>query len=180
MIRTGAGGLLWVPIAGCATTQVEQIRYTATAEATRVTINLSAPTSYKLFTLSNPERVVIDLSDARLATSLKGLNYSGTRLTSIRSGPRPEGGLRLVFDVAVKPRPKSFLLQPADDQGLRLVVDMPTSPAVAAAPARAAASAPTGVSTVAPPPVTAAPAAASARRPAPVRSPTAGAPAAAA
>ena len=179
MIRTWVGWLLWVPIAGFATTQVEQIRYTAAADATRVTINLSAPTSYKLFTLSNPERVVIDLSDARLATSLKGLNYSGTLLTSIRSGPRPNGGLRLVLDVAVKTRPKSFLLQPADDQGLRLVVDMPTSTAVAAAPARAAASAPTGVSAVAPQPVTAAPAAASARRPAPVRSPTDGAPAAA-
>src|SRR3569623_1960041 len=85
------------------------------------------PTSYKLFTLSNPERVVIDLSDARLATSLKGLNYSGTLLTSIRSGPRPNGGLRLVLDVAVKTRPKAFLLQPADAHGLRQVVGMPTS-----------------------------------------------------
>src|SRR3569623_806220 len=168
MIRTWEGRLLWEPIAGFATTQVEQIRYTSAADATRVTINLSAPTSYKLFTLSNPERVVIDLSDARLATSRKGLNYSGTLLTSLRSGPRPTGGLRLVLDVAVKTRPKSFLLQPADDHGLRLVVDMPSSSAVAAARARAAASAPTGVAAVAPQPVMAAPAAASARRP-PVR-----------
>src|SRR3569623_155057 len=154
MIRTWEGRLLWEPIAGFATTQVEQIRYTSAADATRVTINLSAPTSYRLFSLSNRERVVIDLSDARLATSRKGLNYSGSLLTSIRSGPRPNGGLRLVLDVAVKTRPKSFLLQPADDQGLRLVVDMPTSTAVAAAPARAAASAPTGDSAVEPPRVT--------------------------
>src|SRR3569623_715927 len=167
MIRTWVGWLLWVPIAGFATTQVEQIRYTAAADDTRVTINLSAPTSYKLFTFSNPERVVIDLSDARLATSLKGLNYSGTLLTSIRSGPRPNGGLRLVLDVAAKTRPNAFILQPADDHGLRLVVDMPPSTAVAAA------SAPT----VTPQPVKAAPALAGAR-PAPVRSPNDGAPAA--
>ena len=127
--------LLCAPVVGYSATHVQQIRLTAAADTTRVVFALSDAVAYKLFTLNKPDRVVIDLVDARLATTLKGIDYTGTALTAIRSGPRPNGGLRLVLDVAAKVSPKAFLLQPSENQGLRLVVDLTGATAVATAPA---------------------------------------------
>lgn len=136
--------LVCSPGVSFAAAKVELVRLMEANETTRVVFHLSQPTSYKLFTLGSPERIVVDLADTRLATSLKGIDYRGTSVTAIRSGPRPEGGLRVVMDLDTKAKPKNFILQPSDGQGLRLVVDvmpanavvaMSTSPASAAAPA---------------------------------------------
>lgn len=161
--------LLWAPLVALAAVQVEQVRYSAAADTSRVVFHLSDVPQYKVFTLSAPERVVIDLKDARLATSLKGIDFSGSPLTAIRSGPRPGGGLRLVLDLGAKVRHKSFLLQPSEGQGLRLVVDLEAdgrmprvadaAPAaavsVAAAPVAAPPAAAPVKAAVAPPPVSA-------------------------
>lgn len=117
-----------------ATAHVEQIKLAAANETTRVVFHLSGPTSYKLFTLESPERVVVDLSDARLATSLKKIDYAGTPVAALRSGPRPQGGLRLVMDLNIKVKPKGFILQPSEGQGLRLVVDLAPAATALAAP----------------------------------------------
>ena len=137
--------LLCVPIIAQGATQVEQVRVAAANDTTRVVFALSEPAAYKVFTLNAPERVVIDLAAARLTTRLKGIDYSGTPITAIRSGPRPNGGLRLVIDLSAARSPHAFLLQPSENEGLRLVVDLATSTPVATAPAATIPSVPAAV-----------------------------------
>src|ERR1700761_436963 len=40
---------------------VKSMHVTDSSEATRITFDLSGPTDYKLFSIANPDRVVIDL-----------------------------------------------------------------------------------------------------------------------
>ncbi len=116
--------LLLVSAASQAATQVEEVRLAAASDTTRVVFHLSASSTYKLFSLPNPNRVVIDITDARFATSLAGVDFTGSAVKALRTGPRDGGVLRIVLEVNGKPKPKSFILQPSDGQGYRLVVDL--------------------------------------------------------
>lgn len=121
---------------GLAAVKVNEVRYTVAPETSRLVLNLSSsPTSYKIFTLPNPARVVIDLDDARLISSLPNVNIGGSPVQAVRSGIRHGRDLRLVLDVNGKVAAKSFILQPsADIRGYRLVIDLQQA---AAAPAAA-------------------------------------------
>lgn len=116
--------LLLVSTPSQAATKVEQVRLASAADTTRVVFHLSAPSTYKLFSLPNPNRVVIDIADARFATTLAGVDFTGSAVKTLRTGPRDGGALRVVLEVNGKPKPKSFILQPSEGQGYRLVVDL--------------------------------------------------------
>jgi len=104
--------------------QVKGVRLWAAPDHTRVVFDVSAPISYKVFTMANPERVVIDLKGAKLATSLGKLQDKNGILKKIRGGKRNDNDLRLVLDLKNQARPKSFLLTPNASYGHRLVVDL--------------------------------------------------------
>ena len=59
-----------------------------------------APAAYQVFTLDNPHRAVIDLSDARLRGGLAALDTAGTTVRGVRSGIRNGRDLRIVIDLA--------------------------------------------------------------------------------
>ncbi|GAB4357295.1 MAG: N-acetylmuramoyl-L-alanine amidase [Immundisolibacter sp.] len=89
---------------------------------TRVILDLSTPTPAKVFSLSNPDRLVVDLPDTRLAG---GLNPAGgALLRGIRSGPQAGGGLRVVLDLAAPVRWEQALLPAAGPYGPRLLLDL--------------------------------------------------------
>ncbi len=111
---------------GLAQERVEGLRAWPAPDHTRLVFDLSGPVKHKLFTLSNPDRVVIDIEDARLATSLKGDEF-GELLKNVRSGVRHKTDLRVVLDLDEKARPKSFALNPNDKYGHRLVIDLEKS-----------------------------------------------------
>jgi N-acetylmuramoyl-L-alanine amidase len=91
---------------------------------TRVVFDLSAGTEHRLFTLSNPKRIVIDLKNTRKSSALT-VNKNNTSLMSgIRSAIRKTGELRIVLDLKGNVRPRSFLLKPEGNSGHRLVVDL--------------------------------------------------------
>ena len=101
------------------------MRYTVAPDTSRLVLDLSSSPSYKVFTLPNPTRVVIDLDNARLRSALPNVNLSGSLVRAVRSGIRRGRDLRLVLDVSGKVATKSFVLQPASgNQGYRLVVDI--------------------------------------------------------
>ena len=118
-----------------AATKVQEVSLTAAAGTSRLVLNLSASPTYKVFTLAHPERVVIDVRNARLTSPLPG-NFSGSPIQSLRSGIRHGRDLRVVLDLSAPVALKSFVLQPSDNQGYRLVVDLKRTggvvPAVAA------------------------------------------------
>ena len=51
--------------------EVSNLRVWADPNKTRAVLDLSEPAEYKLFTLKNPHRVVIDLQSARLGKSFQ-------------------------------------------------------------------------------------------------------------
>ena len=102
---------------------VESVRSYRAPEYTRLVFDLSAEVKHEIFTLENPERIVVDLSDVSLNADFSSLDITNTPITSIRSAPRNTNDARVVFDLKNKVQPRSFLLEPNDQYGNRLVID---------------------------------------------------------
>jgi len=138
--------------------RVGDVRLWTGPEGTRLVLDLSAPVSHEIFTLDDPDRVVIDLANTRLATR-KGLPPGQGPVKSVRSGPQAGGGLRIVLDLDSRRPVKSFLARPEKGAGHRLVVEIPpdaASPAAVAQQPVPAQTAPAPAASPAPAPAAAA------------------------
>ena len=91
---------------------------------TRVVFDLSNVIDHNLFVLNDPFRIVIDLKDIRKSAALVSDENETLLLEGIRSAVRNNDDLRIVLDLKGKVRPRSFILQPDNQYGHRLVVDM--------------------------------------------------------
>lgn len=105
-------------------TQIRNARLWRSDEKLRVVFDLSGPVQYKTFSLTAPERLIIDLSGAGLSGDFSQLALSNSGITSIRSGHFGKGDTRIVLDLAAPMQLNSFLLAPQDGQGHRLVLDL--------------------------------------------------------
>lgn len=105
-------------------TQIRQARLWRSEDKVRLVFDLSGPVSYKTFTLSAPERLIIDVSGASLGGDLRQLALNGTVIRAIRSGPFGQGDARIVLDLNSPVLLNSFLLAPQDGQSHRLVLDL--------------------------------------------------------
>ncbi|HET6725249.1 MAG TPA: N-acetylmuramoyl-L-alanine amidase [Gammaproteobacteria bacterium] len=113
--------LCWLPLAAYAgTAQIEDIDVGSHEGFVRVTLDVSAPVEHKIFTLKNPNRVVLDIESAKLDAKLP----SGRGLIAdFRSG-RHGHGVRIVFDLNGHGVPRSFFIPARNGQAARLVVDV--------------------------------------------------------
>ena len=116
-----------------AATWVTAVRVWPAPDYTRVTIESQNVIHYKVFSLENPDRLVVDLNDTRLGAELDQLPSRIAPNDSFVSGARvaqfKPGVTRVVFDLAQKVNPQVFALKPIGDYGHRLVVDIyPTVP----------------------------------------------------
>lgn len=93
-------------------------------DQTRLMVDTAGAISHKVFSLDNPDRLVIDIPDARLTADLPIVDAGDPLLGGVRSGIRDGNDLRLVLDLKQAVRAKSFLLEPNDQYGHRLVVDL--------------------------------------------------------
>jgi len=114
-------GMLLTGVAGA--NEVEGLRLWSGPESTRVVFDLSAPTPHRIFNLDNPYRVVVDLTDAEVSKAA-GLPEGRGVVLGVRTGAQPRGQLRVVLDVNQRVNPQSFLLEPNDTYGHRLVIDL--------------------------------------------------------
>ena len=81
---------------------------------------------YNYFTLTGPDRLVIDLKGASNVTNLARIENKSELVRKIReSSPLEKGGLRLVLDLSSTIKPVVFPLAPAGPYGHRLVIDLP-------------------------------------------------------
>jgi len=104
--------------------KVEKARLIAANQATRLVINLTSSPSYKVFTLTNPPRLVIDLKDTRLTSALPKVKSAASPVQRVRSGIRHSHDLRVVLDVKDGVTAKNFILPPSGTQGYRLVIEL--------------------------------------------------------
>ncbi len=92
----------------------------------RLLLSLSAPVTHNIFTLNAPHRLVIDLKNTQWVNNNWEPSQASVLVKNIRSAPRNQHDLRVVFDLTVPVRTKSFLLKPDGTNRHRLVVDINT------------------------------------------------------
>jgi|GEM_PF-487224 hypothetical protein len=105
---------------------IEAVRTSSDAQRTRIVLDTDSAANYAVFTLSNPERVVIDIDNSN-ANTLAAQNFSGGHngpLTALRHAKRGAGDLRVVFDLSRKVTAQSMQLGPDGGYGNRIVVDL--------------------------------------------------------
>jgi len=100
---------------------VEGMRVWTGPDHTRAVFDLSGDTEYKLFELDNPPRVVIDLDESQLSSSLAIKDNKDIKKVRFSN---QKGKVRIVLDLHDDLKSKSFLLKPTGDYGHRLVVDL--------------------------------------------------------
>ena len=112
-----------VTVDALAVTQVKSMRLWRAPDNTRLVFDLSGPVQHSVFTLTAPDRLVIDINGATLGGSLN-VATSNTPINSVRSAQRTPTDLRVVVDLKKAVTPKSFTLAPNAQYGNRLVVDL--------------------------------------------------------
>ncbi|PYC26674.1 N-acetylmuramoyl-L-alanine amidase [Pseudomonas jessenii] len=115
-------------------TQIRQARLWRSEDKVRLVFDLSGLVSYKTFTLSAPERLIIDVSGASLGGDFSQLALNDTVIRAIRSGPLGQGDTRIVLDLSSPVLLNSFLLAPQDGQSHRLVLDLVSAKPIQIAP----------------------------------------------
>lgn len=123
-MRWGVGLGLLVTASLAQAAELRDLRVWDAPDSTRVVLDVSAAAKSHVFTLANPDRVVIDLD---------GIDASGVRLvdkaapkglvSKVRGGVRADG-VRVVLDVSEPVNANAFSLTPNHDYGDRVVVDL--------------------------------------------------------
>ncbi len=144
--RCIVGLLCWgVGVAMAGPVTVQGVRMWTAPDNTRVVLDLSGPAEHQLITLTGPDRVVIDVVDARLQPGVTAQGNQGV-IQGLRTGVRDGDDLRVVLDLKNSVKPRSFYLKPDGSNGHRIVVDLRgavpattvSKPSSDAAPARTA------------------------------------------
>jgi len=103
---------------------VHDVRLWRAPDHTRIVLDMSAPAEHRVLALQNPDRIVLDVSNAALRASTADLDLDDTPIARIRSGVREGSDLRLVFDLRASVTPRSFAIEANAQAGDRLVLDM--------------------------------------------------------
>ena len=126
----GGASFLWLPESAYAGVRpaISAGEASVNELGSRLVFNLSAPTDHKVFTLSNPERVVLDLKDTSLPKSFEMQLPDGVVVQRLRSGVQNGDDLRLVFDVQQPAKPSVTMLPDANGKGFKLVLELSHKP----------------------------------------------------
>jgi N-acetylmuramoyl-L-alanine amidase len=117
-----------VPRAWAEAGRIASARMWPAQEYTRVIFESPAPIAYQLLTLSNPQRLVLDLSGAELTPELAQLaarvQPADPYIAGIRVGQMTRTVVRVVLDLKAEVKADVFALQPFAEFGHRLVLDI--------------------------------------------------------
>jgi N-acetylmuramoyl-L-alanine amidase len=91
---------------------------------TQLLLDVTASAPHRIFTLDQPDRVVIDIAGARLSGELPAARTDDPVLIGVRAGIRPNQDLRIVLDLKRSVRVKSFAAKAGGGQAQRLIVEL--------------------------------------------------------
>lgn len=128
LLKCSLATLALVLPAHAAETLVTSTRVWPAPDYTRVTIESKQPVKHALFSLDNPDRLVLDLEDVALSATLNEIatkiNADDPYIKGVRVGRFKPGTVRLVFDLKTRVKPEAFALAPVGEYGHRLVLDV--------------------------------------------------------
>ena len=102
-----------------------EVRLAGDDSQTRLVLDLSQKIDVRAFTLANPYRVVIDMPQVTFQLPPKTGEAGRGLIKAFRFGLVMQGGSRIVIDLARPARvDKAFVLEAANDQPARLVLDL--------------------------------------------------------
>ncbi|KIP70964.1 N-acetylmuramoyl-L-alanine amidase [Vibrio harveyi] len=107
---------------------VKSFRVWPSPDETRVVIDLSAEADYSYFSLSGPDRLVVDLKNTSMQAKLPVTVTDSPVLKRVRkSSPPNKNTYRLVFELKKGVKAELFTLSPTPggQYGHRLVIDLP-------------------------------------------------------
>lgn len=124
--------LCWLPLfwasGAHAAIAVGSARVWPAQDYTRLTLESKQAIRHNMFTVSKPERLVIDLEDVELGSALneltKLIGNDDPYIASVRVGRFKPGVVRLVLDLKSEVKPQLFILKPVGEYGYRLVLDV--------------------------------------------------------
>lgn len=121
------GLLLWFSHAHAATS-ITSARVWPAQEYTRLTLESARPIRYNSFVINQPERLVIDLEEVEINSSLNELadkiHSDDPYIKSVRIARFKPGIARLVFDLKTQVKTQLFHLPPVANYSHRLVLDI--------------------------------------------------------
>lgn len=108
--------------------QVLSSRIWPARDYTRLTLESREAIDYTIFSLKDPERLVLDLETSDITAALAELNgkvaADDPYIQGLRVARNRPGVLRLVLDLKTEVKPQIFTLSPIADYGHRLVLDI--------------------------------------------------------
>ena len=114
--------------AASAQAQVVSTRIWPAKDYTRVTLETKAEIKFQLFSVKDPERLVLDLEGVEVGpalTELHGKVATGDPyIDKLRVGRNRPGVVRVVIDLKAEVKPQVFTLKPVGEYGHRLVLDL--------------------------------------------------------
>lgn len=121
-------GVLCMLLAGVSAASVTATRVWPSPEYTRVTLELAAEIGHKHFTLTGPDRLVLDLEGVEPVAALSELAAkvaaNDPYIAGIRVARNRPGVTRVVVELKTPVRPQVFTLRPMGEYGHRLVMDL--------------------------------------------------------
>jgi N-acetylmuramoyl-L-alanine amidase len=113
---------------GAAQAQVLSTRIWPARDYTRLTIESKEEIKYSIFSVKDPERLVLDLEVAEIPPSLADLHTKVAEddpyVQGLRTARNRPGVVRLVLDLKTDVKPQAFTLKPIAEYGYRLVLDI--------------------------------------------------------
>jgi N-acetylmuramoyl-L-alanine amidase len=120
--------LTGVFLLGSAHAQILSSRIWPAREYTRLTLESKEDLKYTIFTVRDPDRVVLDLEVGELAPALSDLpakvSADDPHVQALRVAKNRPGVVRLVLDLKDAGTPQVFALPPIGEYGHRLVLDI--------------------------------------------------------
>ncbi|MGJ8686679.1 MAG: N-acetylmuramoyl-L-alanine amidase, partial [Spongiibacteraceae bacterium] len=103
--------------------EIRDVRFWRAPDHSRVVFDLSGPVTHEVMSLSNPQRLVLDIKGAKLSADMSNLNFANSPVDRLRHAVKKSGDLRVVFDLNKQVKARSFLLPSGAGLRDRLVVD---------------------------------------------------------
>ena len=116
-----AASWLVVPLVWAEAATIDRIHAVEEDSRLRVIFDLDHIPEYRVFTLADPERVVIDFEQTELGAD--NLPSAGL-LRKMRSGMQESGELRLVLDLQQSVEARSFVVGQGGEHGHQLLLDL--------------------------------------------------------